>query len=66
MKPSVVISCVPKLGDQPSLVYVIETIGEGQPPEHAFANHHRPEVYKEAETELAWSRTLAFLREHVK
>ena len=33
--------------------------------EHAFANHHRPEVYKAAETELAWTRTLAFLREHV-
>ena len=35
-------------------------------PEHAFANHHRPEVYKAAETELAWTRTVAFLREHVK
>jgi carboxymethylenebutenolidase len=34
--------------------------------EHAFANHHRPEVYAEAESELAWARTLAFLREHVQ
>ncbi len=34
--------------------------------EHAFTNHHRPEVYHEAHSETAWNRTLAFFREHVK
>jgi carboxymethylenebutenolidase len=34
--------------------------------EHAFANHHRPEVYDEQATEAAWSRTIAFFRAHVK
>ena len=35
MKPSVVISCVPRLGDQPSLVYEVENIGFGS--ERAWA-----------------------------
>ena len=34
--------------------------------EHAFTNHHRPEVHDEAATEAAWARTIAFFREHVK
>ncbi len=34
--------------------------------EHAFANHHRPEVYAPDATALAWDRTLDFLREHVR
>ena len=34
--------------------------------EHAFTNHHRPEVYQEEHSETAWNRTLAFFREHVK
>lgn len=34
--------------------------------EHAFTNHHRPEVHDEAATEQAWARTIAFFREHVK
>jgi dienelactone hydrolase len=33
--------------------------------EHAFANHHRPEVYAPDATALAWERTLDFLREHL-
>jgi len=34
--------------------------------EHAFTNHHRPEVYAPEQAEAAWSRTLAFFREHVR
>jgi carboxymethylenebutenolidase len=34
--------------------------------EHAFTNHHRPEVFHEEHSERAWARTLAFLREHVQ
>jgi carboxymethylenebutenolidase len=34
--------------------------------EHAFTNHHRPEVHDEAATEVAFARTVAFFREHVK
>jgi carboxymethylenebutenolidase len=34
--------------------------------EHAFTNHHRPEVYAEEHSEVAWARTLAFFREHVR
>ncbi len=34
--------------------------------EHAFTNHHRPEVYHEEHSEAAWNRTLAFFREHVR
>ena len=33
--------------------------------EHAFTNHHRPEVHDEAATEEALARTLAFFREHL-
>ena len=31
--------------------------------DHAFANENRPEVYAPAAAEVAWKRTLAFLRE---
>jgi carboxymethylenebutenolidase len=34
--------------------------------EHAFTNHHRPEVFHEEHSETAWQRTLAFFHEHVK
>jgi carboxymethylenebutenolidase len=34
--------------------------------EHAFTNHHRPEVFHEEHSETAWRRTIAFFREHVK
>jgi carboxymethylenebutenolidase len=34
--------------------------------EHAFFNDTRPEVYSSADAELAWDRTLAFLREHLR
>jgi carboxymethylenebutenolidase len=33
--------------------------------EHAFTNHHRPEVHHGEATELAWQRTIEFFREHV-
>jgi carboxymethylenebutenolidase len=33
--------------------------------DHAFFNDTRPTVYDRASATLAWSRTLAFLREHV-
>lgn len=33
--------------------------------EHAFTNHHRPEVFHEDHSEAAWARTVEFLREHV-
>ncbi len=29
---------------------------------HAFANHHRPEVFHEAHSQTAWEGTIAFLR----
>jgi carboxymethylenebutenolidase len=34
--------------------------------DHAFSNHHRPEVFHEEHTETAWRRTIEFFREHVK
>jgi carboxymethylenebutenolidase len=34
--------------------------------EHAFTNHHRPEVFHEQHTETAWRRTIGFFRQHVK
>jgi carboxymethylenebutenolidase len=33
--------------------------------EHAFTNHHRPEVFHEGHSEMAWSRTIAFFRENL-
>jgi carboxymethylenebutenolidase len=33
--------------------------------EHAFTNHHRPEVFHEEHSEATWARTLEFLRAHV-
>jgi len=33
--------------------------------EHAFTNHHRPEVHDQAATETAWTRTVAFFRANV-
>jgi carboxymethylenebutenolidase len=34
--------------------------------EHAFANHHRPEVYNEQAATEAWLRTVEFFRTYVK
>jgi len=34
--------------------------------EHAFTNHHRPEVFHEGHSERAWQRTIDFLRDHLK
>ncbi len=34
--------------------------------EHAFTNHHRPEVFHEEHSETAWRRTIEFFRENVK
>jgi carboxymethylenebutenolidase len=34
--------------------------------EHAFTNHHRPEVHDAEATEAACARTLAFFREYVR
>jgi carboxymethylenebutenolidase len=34
--------------------------------QHAFTNHHRPEVYAPEHAEVARARTLAFFREHVR
>jgi carboxymethylenebutenolidase len=34
--------------------------------DHAFTNHHRPEVYNAEHTDTAWQRTSAFFREHVR
>ena len=33
--------------------------------EHAFTNHHRPEVFHSEHTELAWQRTIDFFRANV-
>ena len=33
--------------------------------EHAFTNHHRPEVHHSEHSEMAGRRTYAFMREHV-
>lgn len=33
---------------------------------HAFFNDSRPEVYAKGESDLAWNRTLAFLRLHLR
>jgi carboxymethylenebutenolidase len=33
--------------------------------DHAFANHHRPEVFNEEHSQTAWERTIAFLRQHL-
>lgn len=33
--------------------------------QHAFVNDTRPEVYKKDAAELAWSRTVAFLKKHL-
>ena len=34
--------------------------------DHAFTNHHRPEVFHAEHTDTAWQRTLAFFRENVR
>jgi carboxymethylenebutenolidase len=34
--------------------------------DHAFTNHHRPEVFHAEHTDQAWQRTLAFFRENVR
>jgi len=34
--------------------------------DHAFTNHHRPEVFHAEHTETAWQRTLAFFRDNVR
>ncbi len=34
--------------------------------EHAFTNHHRPEVFHEEHTNTAWRRTIDFFRANVK
>ncbi len=33
--------------------------------DHAFANHHRPEVFHEEPSNTAWERTIAFFRQHL-
>ncbi len=33
--------------------------------EHAFANHHRPEVFQPEHAATAWERTRAFFRQHL-
>jgi carboxymethylenebutenolidase len=33
--------------------------------EHAFTNHHRPDVFHEEHTDTAWQRTVAFFRQHL-
>jgi carboxymethylenebutenolidase len=32
---------------------------------HAFTNHHRPEVFHEEHSRVAWDRTVAFFRENL-
>jgi carboxymethylenebutenolidase len=34
--------------------------------EHAFTNHHRPEVFHEEHSDTAWNRAVEFFEEHVK
>jgi carboxymethylenebutenolidase len=34
--------------------------------QHAFCNERRPEVYDADAVKLAWDRTLAFVREHMR
>jgi carboxymethylenebutenolidase len=34
--------------------------------DHAFTNHHRPEVFHAEHTDTAWQRTLAFFRANVR
>jgi carboxymethylenebutenolidase len=33
---------------------------------HAFTNHHRPEVFHEEHSRVAWDRTVAFFRENLR
>ncbi|MGH9012848.1 MAG: dienelactone hydrolase family protein [Acidimicrobiia bacterium] len=33
---------------------------------HAFTNHHRPEVFHEEHSRVAWERTVAFFRENLR
>jgi carboxymethylenebutenolidase len=33
--------------------------------DHAFTNHHRPEVFHEEHSQAAWDRTVAFFRQHL-
>jgi carboxymethylenebutenolidase len=33
--------------------------------DHAFTNHHRPEVFHEEHSETAWRRTIDFFRKHL-
>jgi carboxymethylenebutenolidase len=33
--------------------------------DHAFSNHHRPDVFHEEHSETAWRRTIEFFREHL-
>ena len=33
--------------------------------DHAFANHHRPEVFHEEHSGTAWDRTIAFFRQQL-
>lgn len=33
--------------------------------EHAFSNHHRPDVFNEEHSETAWRRTIDFFRRHL-
>jgi carboxymethylenebutenolidase len=33
--------------------------------DHAFTNHHRPEVFHEEHSQAAWDRTIAFFRQHL-
>jgi carboxymethylenebutenolidase len=33
--------------------------------DHAFTNHHRPDVFHAEHSETAWRRTIAFFRQHL-
>jgi carboxymethylenebutenolidase len=33
--------------------------------DHAFTNHHRPDVFRAEQSETAWRRTIAFFRQHL-
>jgi carboxymethylenebutenolidase len=48
-----------RIGRRPDLVLNVETAG------HAFDNHVAPMFYEEASARAAWSKTMAFLREHL-